>query len=252
MKRTSKTPLNLQAEAKIIKALNYLRNNFSKTIGQPWDSEQFYAEVSITRTFATILKNMGVIEYPKKGHIKLTEKIDTITPIEVHKEVNAYQHASQKRNKKIKDKLKAKELAKIQAQIRFENKQKLRGFNTKANNDALNELLRNAPSLPNNDLGYQEALRNAVPPPPQFKGSGYTATIDQEELRKHNLFNVQGAYYPQMKDQLALNEIMDMVNSFLPKNYQIQDILNGYKAALREEIKDELRREIINELISKG
>jgi hypothetical protein len=235
MKRTSKTPLNLQAEAKIIKALNYLRNNFSKNIGQPWDSEKFYAEVSITRTFATILKNMGVIEYPKKGHIKLTEKIDTITPIEVHKEVNAYQHASQKRNKKIKDKLKAKELAKIQAQIRFENKQKLRGFNTKANNDALNELLRNAPSLPNNDLGYQEALRNA-PPPPQAQ----------------NLFNVQGAYYPQMKDQLALNEIMDMVNSFLPKNYKIQDILNGYKAALREEIKDELRREIINELISKG
>jgi hypothetical protein len=178
---------------------------------------------------------MGVIEYPKKGHIKLTEKIDTITPIEVHKEVNAYQHASQKRNKKIKDKLKAKELAKIQAQIRFENKQKLRGFNTKANNDALNELLRNAPSLPNNDLGYQEALRNA-PPPPQAQ----------------NLFNVQGTYYPQMKDQLALNEIMDMVNSFLPKNYKIQDILNGYKSALREEIKDELRREIINELISKG
>ena len=235
MKKTSKTPLNLQAEAKIIKALNYLRNNFSKTIGQPWDSEQFYAEVSITRTFATILKNMGVIEYPKKGYIKLTEKIDTITPLEVHKEINAYQHASQKRNKKIKDKLKAKELAKIQAQIRFENKQKLRGINTQAD-----------------DLGYQEALRNAVPPPPQFKGSGYTATIDQEELRKHNLFNVQGAYYPQMNDQLALNEIMDMVNSFLPKNYQIQDILNGYKAALREEIKDELRREIINELISKG
>jgi hypothetical protein len=53
--------------------------------------------------------------------------------------------ASQKRNKKIKDKIKAQELAKIQAQIRFENKQKLRGTN--------------------NDNGYQEALRNAVPPP---------------------------------------------------------------------------------------
>jgi hypothetical protein len=235
MKKTSKAPLNLQAEAKIIKALNYLRNNFSKTNGQPWDSEQFYDEVSITRTFATILKNMGVIEYPKKGHIKLTEKIDTITPREIHKQINAYQTESLKRNKKIKDRLKAKELAKVQAQIRFENKQKLRGINTQAD-----------------DLGYQEALRNAVPPPPQFKGSGYTATIDQEELRKHNLFNVQGAYYPQMKDQLAANEIMDMVNSFLPKNYKIQDILNGYKAALREEIKDELRREIISELISKG
>jgi hypothetical protein len=33
---------------------------------------------------------MGVIEYPKKGHIKLTEKIDTITPREIHKEINAY------------------------------------------------------------------------------------------------------------------------------------------------------------------
>jgi tRNA A37 threonylcarbamoyladenosine dehydratase len=55
-----------------------------------------------------------------------------------------------------------------------------------------------------------------------------------------------------MNEQLAVNEIMGMINSFLPKNYQIQDILNGYKAALREEIKDELRREIINELVSKG
>jgi hypothetical protein len=235
MKRTSKTPLNLQAEAKIIKALNYLRNNFSKNIGQPWDSEKFYEEVSITRTFATILKNMGVIEYPKKGHIKLTEKIDTITPIEVHKEVNAYQHASQKRNKKIKDKLKAKELAKIQAQIRFENKQKLRGFNTKANNDALNELLRNAPSLPNNDLGYQQALRNA-PPPPQAQ----------------NLFNVQGAFYPQMNGEFNGKEFIDTINSMLPKNFKIQDMLNGFKAAMREEIKDDLRREIISELISKG
>ncbi len=214
MKKTSKNPLNLQAEAKIIKALNYLRNKFSKTIGQPWDSEQFYKDVNITRTFATILKNIGIIEYPKRGYIKLTEKIDTITPREIHKEINAYQIASQKRNKKIKDKLKAKELAKVQAQIRFENKQKLHGTNN--------------------------------------GNGGYKAIIDQDELRKHNLFNVQGAYYPQMKDQIAVNEIMDMVNSFLPKNYQIQDILNGYKAALREEIKDELRREIISELISKG
>jgi len=234
MKKTSKSPLNLQAEAKIIKGLNYLRNNFSKTIEQPWDCEDLYIEVNITRTFVTILKNMGVIVYPKRGYIQLTEKIDTITPREVHKEINAYQIESLKRNKKIKDRLKAKELAKVQAQIRFENKQKLRGT-TKAN-----------------DLGFEEALRNAVPPPPQFKGSGYTAIIDQEELRKHNLFNVQGAYYPQMKDQLAVNEIMDIINSLLPKNYQIQDILNGYKAALREEIKDELRREIINELVSKG
>jgi hypothetical protein len=113
MKKKS-TSINLQSEAKIIKGLNYLRNNFSKSIGQPWDSEALYQEVSITRTFATILKNMGVIEYPKKGHIKLTEKIDTITPREIHKEINAYQTASQKRNKKIKDKIKAQELAKIQ------------------------------------------------------------------------------------------------------------------------------------------
>lgn len=214
MKKTSKTPLNLQAEAKIIKALNYLRNNFSKTIGQPWDSEQFYKDVNITRTFATILKNIGVIEYPKRGHIKLNEKIDSITAREIHKEINAYQHASQKRNKKIKDKLKAKELAKIQAKMRFENKQKLHGTSN--------------------------------------GNGGYKAIIDQDELLNHNLFNVQGAYYPLMNEQLAVNEIMAMINSFLPKNYQIQDILNGYKAALREEIKDELRREIINELVSKG
>jgi hypothetical protein len=215
MKKKS-TSINLQSEAKIIKGLNYLRNNFSKSIGQPWDSEALYQEVSITRTFATILKNMGVIEYPKKGHIKLTEKIDTITPREIHKEINAYQTASQKRNKKIKDKIKAQELAKIQAQIRFENKQKLRGTN--------------------NDNGYQEALRNAVPPPQQLIGtsSGYTAIIDQEKLRNVPATNVQGAYYP----------------STIP--ISVTEAMAILKNALRAEIKEELRREIINELVSKG
>lgn len=214
MKKKS-TPLNLQAEAKIIKGLNYLRNKFSKTQGQPWDSEALYQEVSITRTFATILKNMGIIEYPKKGYIKLTEKIDTITPREVHKAINLYQVVSQKRNKKIKDKIKAQELAKIQAQIRFENKQKLRGIN--------------------NDNGYQEALRNA-PPPPQAQ----------------NLFNVQGAYYPTMNQEVSVKQFLDGIDAVLPRGFKLDDMLKTLKAAMREEIKDELRKEIINELISKG
>lgn len=214
MKKKS-TPLNLQAEAKIIKALNFLRNNFSKQIGQPWNYQQLYNEVSMTRTFPTILKNMGIIEYPKKGHIKLTEKIDTITPREIHKEINAYHNASQKRNKKIKDKIKAKEIAKIQAQIRFENKQKLRGTN--------------------NDNGYQEALRNA-PPPPQAQ----------------NLFNVQGAYYPTMNQEVSVKQFLDGIDAVLPRGFKLDDMLKTLKAAMREEIKDELRKEIINELISKG
>jgi len=209
------TSINLQAEAKIIKALNFLRNNFSKQIGQPWNYQQLYDEVSMTRTFPTILKNMGIIEYPKKGHIKLTEKIDTITPREIHKEINAYHNASQKRNKKIKDKIKAQELAKIQAQIRFENKQKLRGIN--------------------NDNGYQEALRNA-PPPPQAQ----------------NLFNVQGAYYPTMNQEVSVKQFLDGIDAVLPRGFKLDDMLKTLKAAMREEIKDELRKEIINELISKG
>ena len=195
MKKQS-TPLNLQAEAKIIKGLNYLRNKFSKTQGQQWDCEGLYKEVQITRTFVTILKNMGVIEYPKRGYIKLTEKIDTITPREVHKAINLYQVVSQKRNKKIKDKIKAQELAKIQSQIRFENKQKLRGTN--------------------NDLGYKEALRNAVPPPTQ------------------PITNLQGAYYPPTIP-LTITEAMVIL-----------------KNAIRAELKEELRREIIAELVSKG
>jgi len=209
------TSINLQAEAKIIKALNFLRNNFSKQIGQPWNYQQLYDEVSMTRTFPTILKNMGIIEYPKKGHIKLTEKIDTITPREIHKEINAYHNASQKRNKKIKDKIKAQELAKIQAQIRCENKQKLRGIN--------------------NDNGYQEALRNA-PPPPQAQ----------------NLFNVQGAYYPTMNQEVSVKQFLDGIDAVLPRGFKLDDMLKTLKAAMREEIKDELRKEIINELISKG
>jgi hypothetical protein len=215
MKKKS-TSINLQAEAKIIKALNFLRNNFSKQIGQPWNYQQLYNEVSMTRTFPTILKNMGIIEYPKKGHIKLTEKIDTITPREIHKEINAYHNASQKRNKKLKDKIKAKEIAKIQAQIRFENKQKLRGTN--------------------NDNGYQEALRNAVPPPPQAQ----------------NLFNVQGAYYPTMNQEVSVKQFLDGIDAVLPRGFKLDDMLKTLKDAMREEIKDELRKEIINELISKG
>jgi hypothetical protein len=217
MKKQS-TPLNLQAEAKIIKALNFLRNNFSKQIGQPWNYQSLYNEVSMTRTFPTILKNMGIIEYPKKGHIKLTEKIDTITPREIHKEINAYHNASQKRNKKLKDKIKAKELAKIQAQIRFDNKRKL--------------------WVKNNDNGYQEALRNAVPPP----------TTPQAQ----NLFNVQGAYYPTMNQEVSVKQFLDGIDAVLPRGFKLDDMLKTLKAAMREEIKDELRKEIINELISKG
>lgn len=203
MKKKS-TSINLQAEAKIIKAINFLRNNFSKSIGQPWDCEALYKEVSITRTFATILKNMGIIEYPKKGYIKLTEKIDTTTPREIHKEINAYQNASQKRNKKIKDKIKAQELAKVQAKIRFENKQKLRGTS--------------------NDNGYQEALRNAVPPPTQ------------------PITNLQGAYYPQPQEAYYPQ----------PTTISVTEAMAILKNALRAELKEEIRREVINELVSKG
>jgi hypothetical protein len=233
--KNKKTATNLRLEANIIKALNHLRNNYSYTDPKRFDAEAIFREVKLSRVFSTIIKNLGIIEYPIPAHVVLTDKIDIVTPREIHLALNEYQYASQRRTAKKKQKIKAQELAKIQAKLRFENKQKLRGSNTKISNDALMELLRNAPSLPDNDLGYQKALRNA-PPPPQAQ----------------NLFNVQGAYYPPMNEQLAVNEIMGMINSFLPKNYQIQDILNGYKAALREEIKDELRREIINELVSKG
>ena len=233
--KNKKTATNLRLEANIIKALNHLRNNYSYTDPKRFDAEAIFREVKLSRVFSTIIKNLGIIEYPIPAHVVLTNKIDIITPREIHLALNEYQYASQRRTAKKKQKIKAQELAKIQAKLRFENKQKLYGAKKGISNDALMELLRNAPSLPNNDLGFAEALRNA-PPPPQAQ----------------NLFNVQGSYYPQMNEQIAVNEIMGMINSFLPKNYQIQDILNGYKAALREEIKDELRREIINELISKG
>jgi hypothetical protein len=241
MKKKS-TSINLQAEAKIIKALNFLRNNFSKQIGQPWNYQSLYNEVSMTRTFPTILKNMGIIEYPKKGHIKLTEKIDTITPREIHKEINAYHNASQKRNKKLKDKIKAKEIAKIQAQIRFENKQKLRGtidnsgYKAIIDQDELrmqNMVTRHANTK---DNGYQEALRNAVPPPPQAQ----------------NLFNVQGAYYPTMNQEVSVKQFLDGIDAVLPRGFKLDDMLKTLKDSMREEIKDELRKEIINELISKG
>lgn len=247
--KNKKTAINLRLEANIIKALNHLRNNYSYTDPKRFNAEAIFKEVKLSRVFGTIIKTLGIIEYPMPAHVVLTDKIDIITPREIHLALNEYQYASQRRCTKKKQKIKAQELAKIQSKLRFENKQKLRGANSKISNDALMEALRNAPSLPtndlinlmggfnqkNNDLGYQEALRNA-PPPPQAQ----------------NLFNVQGAYYPPMNQDLNVKQLLDGIDAVLPRGFKLDDMLKTLKAAMREEIKDELRKEIINELISKG
>jgi hypothetical protein len=233
--KNKKTATNLRLEANIIKALNHLRNNYSYTDPKRFDAEAIFKEVKLSRVFSTIIKTLGIIEYPMPAHVVLTDKIDIITPREIHLALNEYQYASQRRSAKKKQKIKAQELAKIQAKLRFENKQKLYGAKKGISNDALMELLRNAPSLPNNDLGFAEALRNA-PPPPQAQ----------------NLFNVQGAYYPQMNQDFSVKQLLDGIDAVLPRGFKLDDMLKALKAAMREEIKDELRREIINELVSKG
>lgn len=246
--KNKKTPINLRLEANIIKALNHLRNNYSYTDPKRFYAEPIFKEVKLSRVFCTIIKNLGIISYPVPAHVVITNKIDTISPREIHLALNEYQYASQKRVLKKKQKIKALELAKVQSKLRFENKQKLRGTNTKISNDALMEALRNAPSLPtndlinlmgghnkNNDLGYQEALRNAVPPP-----------------QAQNLFNVQGAYYPPMNQDFSVKQLLDGINAVLPRGFKLDDMLKALKAAMREELKEELRKEIINELVSKA
>jgi hypothetical protein len=249
--KNNKTAINLRLEANIIKALNHLRNNYSYTDPKRFNAEAIFKEVKLSRVFGTIIKTLGIIEYPMPAHVVLTNKIDIITPREIHLALNEYQYASQRRCAKKKQKIKAQELAKIQSKLRFENKQKLRGSNTKISNDALMEALRNAPSLPTNDLinlmgggfnkknndnGYQEALRNAVPPPPQAQ----------------NLFNVQGAYYPPTNQDFSVKQLLDGIDAVLPRGFKLGDMLKTLKAAMREEIKDELRREIIADLVNKS
>jgi len=236
MKRKT-PPTNLKLEANIIKALNHIRNNYSYTEPKRFEQDPLFEEVKISRVFVTIIKKLGIIEYPIPAHIVITNKIDTIPARQIHLALNEYSNESQKRSTKKKQKQKAKELAKIQAQIRFENKQKLRGFNTQANELAYKEALRNAPPMP-------EVTNMQVPTYPQ--GAQHTPSFVP------NLFDVQGAYYPQMNNEFNGKDFIDTINAMLPKNYKIQDMLNSFKAALRQEIKDELRREIINELVSKG
>jgi hypothetical protein len=206
MKKSSKTT-NLKVEAKILKGLNYLRNNFSQTEALPWDNNVFHSECQTTRTFSTVLVNLGVIKHPSRGKILLTEKINSITPREIHLAMKKYATESVKRNNKLKEKLKAKELAKIQAQMQFENKQKLAG---KKNN------------------------------------SGYKAVIDQEELRKQNLFNLQDAFYPKQTDMY----FPPVANKF--EKPTVEEALSILKQAMKAELRETLRKEIIQELINKN
>jgi hypothetical protein len=209
MKKSNKS-VNLQVEAKILKGLNYLRNNFSETEALPWDNNVFHSECQTTRTFSTILVKLGVIKHPKKGIILLTDKFNSITPREIHLEMRKYATESVKRNNKLKEKLKAKELAKIQAQMQFENKQKLTG--TKNN-------------------------------------SGYKAVIDQEELRKQHLFgtdNLKDAFYPKQTDMY----FPPIANKF--EKPTVEEALSILKQAMKAELRETLRKEIIQELINKN
>lgn len=210
MKKSSKT-VNLEVEAKILKGLNYLRNNFSETEALPWDNNHFHSECQTTRTFSTVLVKLGVIEHPKKGMILLTNKLHSITPREIHSAMRKYATESVKRNNKLKEKVKAKELAKIQAQIQFENKQKLSG--TKSN-------------------------------------SGYKAVIDQGELRKQHLFgmdNLRDAFYPKQTDMY----FPPVANKFeKPTVEEALSILKqAMKAELREELRKEIIQELISKNI---
>ena len=210
MKKRSKLSTNLKVEAKIINCLNYLRDNYDKQEPKFFNSVSFTKQLNISATITTIFKNLGIIIPHKNSLITITDKLNEITPRQIHIAINDYKTESRIRVKKRDDKIKAKELAKIQAQMQFDNKQKLSG--TKNN-------------------------------------SGYKAVIDQEELRKQHLFginNLKDAFYPKQTDMY----FPPVSNKF--EKPTVEEALSILKQAMKAELRETLRKEIIQELINKN
>ena len=207
MKKRSKLPTNLKIEAKIINCLNYLRDNYNKEEPKRFNAVLFTKQLNISATITTIFKNLGIIMPHKNSCITITDKLNEITPRQIHIAINDYKTESRIRIKKRDDKIKAKELAKVQAQMQFDNKQKLS-------------------DIKNN--------------------SGYKAVIDQEELRKQHLFNVKDAFYPKQTDMY----FPPVSNKFAP--ITVEEALSLLKQAMKAELRESLRKEIIQELINKN
>jgi hypothetical protein len=250
MKKRSKLNVNLKIEAKIINCLNYLREIYDKEEPRSFDSVTFTKQFNISATLTTILKNLGIIIPQKNSCITITDKLNEITPRQIHIAINDYKTESRIRVKKRDDKIKAKELAKIQTQLQFENKQKLSGnANKKINNDALMELLRNAPLLPKNEINNMQAgqhfPKSAKDPQQHGKSTLNTKTVNKELIFKER-DQFLNAYYPKQSDMY----FPPIANKF--EKPTVEEALSILKQAMKAELRETLRKEIIQELINKN
>lgn len=104
MPRTSTSSETL---TKISNALEALKQDLSYAEFRKFDVREFPKRFSITNTFPTILRNLKVIEPnpTKRGEVRLTPKMLTLTPKAVVKSINSYQKQSRKRTLAITKRL---------------------------------------------------------------------------------------------------------------------------------------------------
>jgi len=96
MPRTSTSSETL---IKISNALKALQQDLSYAEFRRFNVREYPKRFSITTTFTTILRNLGAIESnpAKRGEVRLTPKMLTLTPKAVIKSINSYQKQSRKR-----------------------------------------------------------------------------------------------------------------------------------------------------------
>lgn len=78
-----------QAEQKMLNALNALKSNYTTSAFREWKSRKFVTEFKIGGQFATVLKNLKLID-TSYGRIRLNESIMTVRPRTIINAMNKY------------------------------------------------------------------------------------------------------------------------------------------------------------------
>jgi len=78
---------------KISSALTAMKNELSYDEYRKWDGRSFGRRFSISATFCTVMKNLGAIKANPdvRGEVRLTERMATLRPSTVQKNINRYQ-----------------------------------------------------------------------------------------------------------------------------------------------------------------
>ena len=78
---------------KISKAMEVLKKELSYDEYRKWDGRGFPSRFAISTTFSTVLRNLGAIKANPdvRGEVRLTERMTTLRPSTVQKNINRYQ-----------------------------------------------------------------------------------------------------------------------------------------------------------------